>query len=99
TPSFTSSFANTVPIAGHQFTHASPRYAKRKFISTSDFSFSEKFFHCSAENGFKSCSISPVRILSSLPENPCVSKIEINEAIDSAFFDLLLYQELKICRK
>ena len=92
TPFTTSSFANTVPNASHQFTSPYFEKAKRRFINTSSFSGLEKLFHCDAVKFNTECSMPKAA-------EPSASNIAINCVMLSAFCVLLLYQLLNNSKK
>src|SRR5690606_786614 len=93
-PLITSSFANTVPNAGHQFTVLSLKKASLYFKSSVCFSVSENAFHSSALKVNTSSSDSAL-----IPSEPEVSNFWIKVAIDSALSDSLLYHASKSCIK
>ena len=83
TPSTTSSFARTVPSAGHQFTMVSLRKAIRQFMSNSSFAVSLNVFHSSAV-----ISISFVHAAFIL-QLPSLLNFSTSSEIGFAFFSLL----------
>src|SRR5690606_8115307 len=94
TPLITSSFANTVPKAAHQFTVLSRKYASLYFNNSRCCSSSEKPFHSVAVN--VNISSSQTASISSEPES---LNRAIKLSIDSALSVSLLYQALNNCMK
>ena len=92
TPLTISSFARTVPKAGHQFTSASAKYVNRYFNSIRCFSSFESCFHSSAEKlGVSSSQTALTFVL------PSVSNRDIKVAMGMALSASVSYHELKSC--
>ena len=89
TPFTISSFAKTVPNAGHQFTSVSDKKVKRYCNKISCFLVFEKFFQSSAEKEIISSSETAFTFVF-----PSFSKTEIKVLMSSALSISLLYQEL-----